>query len=249
MALRGKGGQAVRLDRITMPEFEAGLEQSRTVILPFGSVEEHGPHLPLGTDTFQVQEVALRAAEKAGVFVAPPLPFGVCRSSREHPGTIGITTPVLRGLTIDLGRDFHRQGLRNLLLITGHAGKTHTMTLVDAGEALLDEFEDLNIAVVSEYMELLRAGRHLIETEDDSHAGEVETSRILFLHPDLVRGTAEEEYPSFPPHILVKDKRRYWRGGVWGNPGRATADKGRDLMEVAVENLVRIIRHLESHRP
>jgi len=236
----------MRLDRITMDRFEVELKRTRTVIQPFGALEEHGPHLPLGTDTFQVEAVAERAAREAGVFMAPPVPFGVCRSTGDHPGTVGISTPVLRSLAIDLGRGFYRQGFRAVLLITGHAGKTHTLTLVDAGEALVEELHDLKVAVVSEYVELLRAGADLIETEDDSHAGEVETSRVLHLHPDLVDGTAPEEYPEFPRHLIVRDKRSYWKGGVWGDPSKASAEKGRLLMDRAVAHTVEVLKRLES---
>ncbi len=236
----------MQLDHLTMPQFEEALRRTRTIIQPIGAVEEHGPHLPLGTDTLQVQAVARQAAEKSGAIAAPPIPYGVCRSTRDHPGTIGISTTVLRALVIDLGRDFYRQGLRNFIFISGHAGKTHLMTILDAGEELLETLPDARIAVVSEYNEILREGRDIIETEDDSHAGEVETSRLLFLHPDLVRGTAPEEYPGFPPHILVRDKRRYWKGGVWGNPGRASAEKGESLTKIAVRHLAGIISRLES---
>lgn len=236
----------MQLDSITMPQFEEALKRTRTVIQPIGALEEHGPHLPLGTDAFQVSEVSRRAAEKAGVFTAPTIPYGVCRSTRNHPGTIGITTSSLRALILDLGRDFHRQGLRNIIFISGHAGKTHMMTILDAAEELLDTLPDLRTAVVSEYNEIVREGRNLIETEDDSHAGEVETSRILFLFPELVRGSAPEEYPDFPPHVLVRDKRRYWKGGVWGNPERASAEKGEALMKIAVKHLVSIIGRLEA---
>lgn len=236
----------MRLDAITMAQFEEALGRTRTVIQPIGALEEHGPHLPLGTDTFQVSEVSRLAAERAGVFVAPAIPYGVCRSTRNHPGTVGITTSVLRALILDLGRDFFRQGLRNILFISGHAGKTHLMTILDAAEELLETLPGLQAAVVSEYNEIVREGRALIDTEDDSHAGEVETSRLLFLHPDLVRGSAPEEYPDFPPHVLVRDKRSCWKGGVWGNPGRASAEKGKALMEIAVAHLVSIVARLEE---
>lgn len=236
----------MRLDQITMPRFEEGLRRTRTVIQPFGSVEEHGPHLPLSTDTIQVEEVCRRAADEAGVFVAPAIPYGVCRSTGDHPGTVGIGSPVLRSLVLDLGQGFHRQGLRNYLMISGHAGKTHLMTILDAAEELMVRLPDVRAAVVCEYSEVSKAGREIIETEDDSHAGEVETSRLLYLEPDLVQGTAPEEYPSFPPHLLVRDKRRYWPGGVWGNPAKASAAKGEELMALAVGNLVSIVRRLES---
>ena len=238
----------MQLDSMTMPQFEKALERTRTVIQPIGAVEEHGPHLPLGTDTFQVREVARLAGEKAGALVAPAIPYGVCRSTRDHPGTIGVTTPVLRGLILDLGRDFFRQGLRTIIFISGHAGKTHLLTILDAAEELLETLPGLQTAVISEYNEILKAGSELIETEDDSHAGEVETSRLLFLHPDLVNGTAPEEYPDFPPHLLVRDKRRYWKGGVWGNPGRASAEKGKALMEIAVQHLAEIVARVEDRK-
>ena len=93
---------------------------------------------------------------------------------------------------------------------------------------------------------MVRVGRDIIETEDDSHAGEVETSRLQFLSPGLVRGSAAEEYPAFPPHLLVRDKRRYWPGGVWGDPGRASAEKGGRLVELAVRNVLEILAKLES---
>jgi creatinine amidohydrolase len=131
-------------------------------------------------------------------------------------------------------------------MISGHAGKTHLMTILDAAEELMVRLPDVRAAVVCEYSEVSKAGREIIETEDDSHAGEVETSRLLYLEPDLVQGTAPEEYPSFPPHLLVRDKRRYWPGGVWGNPAKASAAKGEELMALAVGNLVSIVRRLES---
>lgn len=236
------------LDEITMPQFERFLEGSRTVILPFGSVEEHGPHLPLCTDTLQVFEVCRRAAERTGALLAPAVPYGVCRSTRNHPGTVGIGTATLRALAVELGCDFYRQGLRNFVLISGHAGKTHLLTLVDAGEELLERLPGARVTVISEYHEIQACGRGVVETEDDSHAGEIETSRVMHLRPDLVQGTAPAEWPVFPHALLVRDKRRYWPGGVWGDPGPATPEKGRRLTEIAVDRLVELIVALEAHR-
>ena len=180
-------------EKLTMPEFEAALKASRTVILPVGSIEEHGPHLPLGTDTFHALEVARRVAELRPVLVAPPVFYGICRSTREHPGTVSISGDTLRALLKDLGREFHRQGLRRLIFISGHAGGTHMCALVEAGEALLEEFADLRLAVVN-ILELLRevltARPDLVKTRGDSHAGEVETALMLAAHPDLVKGCA-----------------------------------------------------------
>jgi creatinine amidohydrolase len=236
------------LDDVTMPEYERGLAASRTVLIPFGSLEEHGAHLPLSTDTLQVVEVCRRVGERTGAHVAPAVPYGVCRSSRNHPGTVGVGTATLRAIAVDLVRDFYRHGMRAFVLISGHAGKTHLLTLVDAGEQLLDELPEASISVISEYHEAQRAGAGVVEAEDDSHAGEIETSRVLFLRPELVKGTSPAEWPDFPDARLVRDKRRHWRGGVWGDPAKASADKGRVLTELAVARVTALVRELEDYR-
>jgi creatinine amidohydrolase len=233
------------IEELTMPEFAAGLEKTRTVLVPFGSTEEHGPHLPLATDTLHAVEVGRKLAQRRPIFVAPPVHYGVCRSTADHPGTISITTATLRALAIDIVAALYRQGLRNFILLTGHAGGTHTSTLIDAGEELLQRFADLRIAVLTEFMLAAREGKGIIETPDDAHAGEIETSRLLHSHPQLVKGSAAREYPAFPVGILVRDKRRCWPNGVWGDPTRASAEKGAQLEEAVVDALDRLVEELE----
>jgi creatinine amidohydrolase len=238
----------VILDEVTMPEYERGLGASQTVLIPFGSLEEHGAHLPLCTDTLQVVEVCRLAAERTGAHLAPAVAYGVCRSTRNHPGTVGVSTATLRAIAIDLVRDFHRHGMRSFVLISGHAGKTHVLTLVDAGEQLLEELPEIRVSVISEYNEIQEAGRGIVEAHDDSHAGEIETSRVLHLRPELVKGTSPAEWPDFPDARLVRDKRRHWPGGVWGDPSRASAEKGRQLTEIAADRVAALIRELEQYR-
>lgn len=229
---------------LTMPEFEAARDQLKTVILPVGSVEEHGPHLPLGTDTFHAIEVAHRVAELRPVLVAPPVFYGICRSTREHPGTVSLSGDTLRALLKDLGREFYRHGLRRLVLISGHAGGTHMCALVEAGEALLEEFADVRVAVVNVLdllREVLAARPDLIKTKGDSHAGEVETAIMLAAQPRLVKGKAPAEWPGFPKYELVRDKRRYWPGGVWGDPAPATAAQGEEILAAETLRLAQLI--------
>lgn len=235
------------LEEMTMSQVEAALAAGcRSVYIPFGALEEHGPHLPLSTDTIQAYEVGKRAAEQIPLFVAPPIHYGNCRSTNCHPGTISISTTTLRGLLKDLVRSFYRQGFRQVLVLTGHAGGAHRLALQDAGEELLDELSELNIAVITEYELAKDEGRDIIETPGDAHAGEIETSRIMHSHPQLVQGCATEEYPCFPVGPLVRDKRRYWPGGVWGNPAKATADKGARIEALVVRKVVELIRTLEA---
>jgi creatinine amidohydrolase len=236
---------------LTMPGFEAMRQQTRTVILPVGSLEEHGPHLPLGTDTFHALEVARRVAQMRAVVVAPPLFYGICRSTSEHPGTVSISGDALRGLLWEVGREFYRHGLRHLVLMSGHAGGTHISAIIEAGERLLAELPGARVAVVN-LLEVLRevlADRpDLVQTRGDSHAGEVETAIMMAAYPHLVQGTASEEWPQFPKYLLVRDKRRYWPGGVWGNPAPASAAQGEKILAAETARLAQIISMLEEGR-
>jgi creatinine amidohydrolase len=119
--------------------------------------------------------------------------------------------------------------------------------LVEAGETLLEEFVDLRLAVVN-ILELLREGLaarpDLVNTRGDSHAGEVETAVMLAAYPHLVKGTAAAEWPSFPKYELVRDKRLCWPGGVWGDPGPATAEKGEEILALETARLTQLIDEL-----
>ncbi|MBW1982282.1 MAG: creatininase family protein [Deltaproteobacteria bacterium] len=235
------------IEEITMPDFIAGLERTRTVLLPCGSVEEHGPHLPLGTDTIHVYELCKEVARRTEVFVAPPVHYGLMRSTREHPGTIGIRGSTLRAVVRDIVSDLYRQGLRNFLIISGHASALQISSLVETGEELLERHPEIGLAVLSALDVAPRAWQEIIVSKDDSHAGEVETSLMLFLRNSLVGSDRPKEKPHFPPHLLVRDKQRYWPGGVWGDAGHATREKGQQLFERSVQAMVALIDALNSH--
>ncbi len=86
------------------------------------------------------------------------------------------------------------------------------------------------------------------ETPNDSHAGELETSIMLYLSPELVKGRAPEEYPKIPRPFSVKDKVKYWPGGVWGNPQKASVEKGEKAMKLIVDKIVEILDKIEKIR-
>ena len=236
------------IEEMTMPEFEAGLVICKTAYIPFGSVEEHGSHLPLSTDTIEAYQVGKLAAERVPLFVAPPVHYGSCRSTSRHPGTISISTATVRALLKDIVRSLALHGVENFIALTGHAGGAHRMALQDAGEELIAELPGINMAVVTEYDLAKEAGARLIETRGDAHAGEIETSRIMHSHPHLVKGLGSAEYPSFPTGILVRDKRSFWPGGVWGDPAKASAEKGRMLESMVADKVVELVKALESRR-
>jgi creatinine amidohydrolase len=149
-------------------------------------------------------------------------------------------------LLIDIVEALYRQGLRNFVVLSGHAGGTHNATLLDAGECLMPLLPEAKIAVVTEYDLAAEEGKGLIETVGDSHAGEIEASRMLATRPHLVKEGAVEDYPAFPKHILVRNKLHYWPSGVWGDPSKASAEKGREIEEIVVDALERLVVELEE---
>ncbi len=237
----------MELVNITMKEFERAKKDIRSVIIPCGSVEEHGMHLPLGTDTMHAVEIARRTAKIRPVFVAAPLWYGLCRSTSEHPGTLTIKGTTLRALLLDIIESLYVQGVVNQIVISGHAGGTHMSFLVDAAEEAIYRLPNLKCAVLSIIDLVKEAASTVVETPGDSHAGEVETSVIQAINPDMVRGTSPEEFPVFPKFLITRKKRLYWPGGVWGNPRKASPRKGESILDLEAKKLAEIIEELEKH--
>lgn len=234
------------IEYITMAEFKNHLKETRTIIFPFGTVEEHGNHLPLNTDTLIIYEVLKRVAKQINVFLAPPVYYGVCTSTGQHPGTFGLTPGTLRSITHDLVTDAYHKGMVNIFLITGHGGGLHSSALKEVAEELVQKLEGLNIAVICPYDILYKELNEIAETPNDSHAGEIETSLVLSLAPGLVQGRSDEEYPTFPKPFIVKDKLKYWKGGVWGNPHKAGKEKGDRAVDLMVNKIVDIIGMIDK---
>ncbi len=234
------------LEEMTMEEFKAGLLKTKTLAVPYGTLEAHGRHLPLNTDTLAMCRVLEEAAKERDFFIAPPVHYGVCTSTGQHPGSIGITPPTLRRITADITTDAFKRGFRNILLISGHAGGAHVAAMKEAAEVLAATTPGLTIAALSIYDVVWDELEALAETENDSHAGEMETSIIMYLAPELVKGLSKEEYPSFNKPIINPDKLSQWPGAVWGNPAKATAKKGRLLFQAMVRSTLEILKKMEE---
>jgi len=237
------------LETLTMTEFKKYLRQTKTIVFPFGTIEEHGSHLPLHTDSFIIQEVLRLVAKKRKFFLAPLVYYGVCTTTKDHPGTISISPETLRRLSYDLVADAYKKGLRNFLLISGHGGSLHMSALKETAEVLVENLKNIKIAVLSPYDVLWNELSEITETPNDSHAGELETSIMLSLSPRLVKGRSPEEYPHIPKPFTVKDKRKYWPGGVWGNPQRASAGKGERALKLITDKIIQILDKIEKIKP
>ncbi len=231
------------LAEMTWTEIEAGLEKTRTVILPVGATEEHGPHLPTFTDTIQALEVAKEVARRRPVFVAPPVHYGVCRSTRGFPGTISVSPEALRALVLDLLIAFRDSGFERVLILTGHAGGQHLAALKEAAEKAVAS-RDIRVSLVSDF-DLIDSRE--VETPGDGHAGEIETSRMLVIREDLVKGLPEKHFPPRPRYLIMKDVRHLMGNGIMGDPSKASKEKGRRFMEMSVQGVLEALKELESY--
>jgi len=179
--------------------------------------------------------------KKRKAFLAPPVYYGVCTTTGGHPGTLSITPATLRSITRDLIKDAYDKGFRKILLITGHGGGLHSAAMKEAAEELIGSLKGARLAVLCPYDLLYKELTELADTPHDSHAGEIETSIVLALAPELVRGRSREDYPKIPKPFIVRDKMKYWKSGVWGNPEKASAEKGRKAIKLIVDSIIKVM--------
>ncbi len=230
------------LEEMSWPEIEEGLRSTRTLILPIGATEEHGPHLPVFTDTIQAQEVARDAAQRRDVFLAPPVHYGVCRSTRRFPGTITVTHDRLRGFMHDLLVSFCDSGFEKVMILTGHAGGQHMAALEEACQMAVEE-RDFRVSLVSLF-DLIDT--KAVETPGDGHSGEIETSLMMVIRNDLVKGRPAGNFPTRPRFLVLKDVRHLMGNGIMGDPSKASAKKGDAFFEMAVQGVLKALEEMET---
>ena len=192
----------------------------QVLLVPLGSLEQHGPHLPLDTDTRIAVAVARGAAAgRDGLALAPPLAFGASGEHAGFPGTLSIGTDALTHLLVELGRDASRDWDR-MLLVNAHGGNR---AAVDAALARL-RFEGRRCRAF-----------HATVAAGDAHAGRTETALLLHLDPDVVRMDLADPGALAPVGALMDRLRRdgvrsVTPNGVLGDPRGATAAEGKRLL-------------------
>jgi creatinine amidohydrolase len=222
---------------MTSTEFARAIARNPLVILPVGALEEHGPHLPLSADIVQPMALARALAKERGALILPPLWYGYCSSTRPFPGTVSLEVETLLAVARDLVADLYRNGVRKLLVLSGHAGASHMAALREGAKRVAALHDDLRVAVLTDYdfaYELL--GKDGIPAKD-GHAGFVETARVLAVAPRLVKGhtRVKPDWPAFNRFEIAGKPEKKWKSGVQGDPRKATAATGR-----------RVNRHIEA---
>lgn len=227
-----------RLGELTSPEF-AALSPKPALLVPVGIVEEHGPHLPLDTDTIQAVATCEAVAERIGALVAPALAYGNCSSTRNFPGSFSVSFDTLRALAREILLDCVRHGIGTVAFVSGHAGGAHMRALKLAAEEVVAQHPTLRVFVLSDYE--LVGGLETPFPPWDGHAGGLETSRMLALRPDLVKGTAAPHKVEFPDFLIEPHPEKRFPSGVMGDPTRASAEIGRRANEWIVDRLVEVL--------
>lgn len=229
------------LDEMTTHEFEEKVNGKSVVIVPIGAVEEHGPHLPLCTDSVQPEHVAQEVAARTGAIVAPPIRYGHCSTTRNFPGTLSISFETLKNLAHDVMDELARNGFVNIVLLSGHAGSLHMGALRLAAQHIVQK-RDARVLVVSDYEILYRSG---VAEEGDGHSGLLETSRMLAIRPDLVREERPTGENRIPPFMVLRNPEEHWVG-VTGDSTNATAEKGKEYNHFVIEELCRLIERMRD---
>jgi creatinine amidohydrolase/Fe(II)-dependent formamide hydrolase-like protein len=241
---------------LSWPTAKRRLSEVDVALLPVGAIEQHGHHLPLDTDMYDAdrlaREVALACSDPKPL-VLPVIPYGVSYHHDDYPGTISVGPDTLARLVIEVGMSAARNGVRKLLIINGHGGNgpalhfaaqminrdARIFTCVDSGET-----SDADIEA-------------MVETPNDVHAGETETSTSLALRPSLVDlDAARPDVPSFSSHYLDFSSHRGvgWyartsrlsKTGVLGDPTKASAEKGVAMWTIMVRNLMELVEDIKS---
>lgn len=235
-----RGSAAVLVEEITSQEFARRAKKKPLVIVPFGSVEEHGKHLPLCTDSFQAEEIAYRVAPMFDAMVCPAIRYGECRSTRNFPGTLSLSSDTLKGIARDLLSELCRNGIDKIMVISGHAGSGHMAALQEAAREIVERHSGAKVMVLSDYdIAYELKGKEF--PEDDGHGGLIETSRILGIRPELVgesRPRGKERPPKF---MVVPDPERYFPSGVVGDTKGASARKGKTIDDYIVLELAKLV--------
>ena len=241
-----------RYNRLTWAEMNDAIARQPVVILPTGSTEQHGRHLPLDVDVFLAESVCLEAGRRAPdrVLVLPPVAYGLNLHHIDFPGTIHIEPEVFIAFCLNITKSVAYHGFEKILLVNGHGSNTPLIDLVARKTTLATD----SLCAAVNYIPLaLAAFERVRDTAVIAHADEFETSLYLHLAPERVRMDLAGAGDDVRGRYLSSDSTAnypvrfndYWGRwttlGVHGDATTATAEKGRVIFEAAVAELLAIV--------
>ncbi len=252
----------LRYERLTWPEVRRAAGEDRVAVIPVATLEDHGPHLPIDTDLRITQEICRRAAEDAPdeTVLLPPIPHGYDPHHMDFPGAISIAWDTFTRYCTDVGLSLARHGFRRMLYLNGHGSNQN---LVETAARLVMVEQPNVLSGAAFYLSSPEGAAVIAEVRDSErgglgHACELETSIYLAIDPDAVdmdKAVDERSYPE-TEHAWMDWSdgslkcMPWWSSfsttGVHGEPTRATAEKGKVLLDAAVAECVQYVREMRS---
>jgi creatinine amidohydrolase len=241
----------MRWDDLSSAQFRERVNDSTLAVWPIGILESHGPHLPLATDAIQAEWGAETLARAVGAVVLSPMRFGNAVATRPYPGSISLPFDTLRAFVRDTLSEVARNGVRRILVLSGHLGRDHMAAIRVAATDVAEANPDIALSVLSDW-EIVYEIRDKPPADyrgvpippDDSHGGMLETSRVLAIAPDLVdMRRAPTHIPRVPSpefRIMLGADRTYPQGVLGGDASKATAELGREVNRIVEARLRRI---------
>jgi creatinine amidohydrolase len=243
----------LELANLTWPEAKEAIARAKVALLPVGSTEQHGPHLPLGTDHLTATWIAREAARRGDFLLLPTVSVGVSPHHRQFWGTLWVEPEVLMAYVMGIARSLAYHGLRKMVFVNGHGGNTPALT--DAARRLRDEgiFAFVYVwwrAAEEEIREALEDG--------GGHAGEMEASVVWHIAPELVRPekfpeAAAQAAPAWGKRVhgveVSYDTIDFAAVGCVGAPTNASPEKGKAVLEAAVDKLLQFGKWLAEVPP
>jgi creatinine amidohydrolase len=242
---------SVHWEELTAADFREGIHRSQgTCLLPFGILEKHGPHLPLGTDLLDVRYATLHAAEKEYAIVFPEYYFGQIAEARHEPGTIAYSGEMQLALLQETTDEMARNGCKKIIIVNGHGGNEHLLPYF--AQTQLDKPHDYVVYVFDK-----RSPDHaalMPKTSPDWHAGESETSKMLIARPDTVHMDRANQESGADQHRQNLPEDVYT--GIWwysrfpnhysGDGSAATKELGKTQMDWWIDAIVSTIRAVKA---
>lgn len=220
--------------RLAAPDLARALQGGAIPLLPFGAYEQHGPHLPLATDTIMARALAQRLAPMVGGIVLPAVEYGQTTGNDGFPGTLSLSFDTVRAIATEIAAGLQRAGARCLVIVNGDFGNQAPLRLAVRDIKHHTGFS----ALVLNYPGMEAAAAEICDTPGAGfglhHADEFETSIVLAADPDAVAmDRVVAEYPEFPPTFPAVEVglHELSASGVFGDPRPATAEKGERLLD------------------
>ena len=251
----------IRYDELTWPEMREAIAQQPVILLPFGTIEDHGHHLPINTDNVIVEALCLETARRAPgeILVMPLVSYGLDEHHMDFPGTVSVDMQTLLELVSEVAISVARHGFSHIVIVNGHGSNAPIADLA-ARRVVLETgvicgAMSPNAAIDPTLAEPTLSQMRRSAPGGVAHAGEYETAMMLHLRQDLVQmdqavkelGQIAVEYFNWDlPEPSILSWQDWWsrmsESGVCGDPTVATAEFGRALFETTVENFVRFVR-------